>query len=168
MAVKKINTNSDNLYVSMYDVTEKRKSLLTSLKDSLVLQEEHESLLSVRDEKREVLKAIKKGMDAISSDYQKLKKILPDVKNVLAHTENELSELEVQANLLKKSKSNISSKKVGSTQIQAETSSKVKSHKKSSNGYVTDNASKKVNSNLSKLDRVRNNLKVIEDKLKGI
>ena len=103
MAVKKSKDSQSDLFIPMHDVSDKRKHLLLSLKNSLVMQEEYEKILMIRAKKSEILNTIKKGMTSLNSDYLKLKKHFPNVKNVLSNTEKEISILESQINLLKNS-----------------------------------------------------------------
>jgi len=164
----------DNLYISMVDVNNKRKSLLSTIKDSLIMQEEYEKVKSLRKSKFDILNDIKKNMKNINLGYQKLKKVLPNVKNVLAYTENELSHLEDQVSMLK---SNISSENneilKNESLITSLNSGNVLSKispnkKKPIVKKVVKKVHKDVSKELSKLDRIKNNLKVIEAKLGDI
>jgi chromosome segregation ATPase len=103
MAIKKSKESYGDLFIPMHDVSEKRKHLLLSMKNSLVMQEEYEKILMLRANKAEILSTIKKGMTSLNSDYSSLKKHFPNVKNVLSNTEKEINILESQINLLKNS-----------------------------------------------------------------
>lgn len=159
------------LYVPLTDVNEKRKSLLKSLKDSLLMQEEYEKIVEIRKAKAVVLKDIKKGLDSINTDYQEIKRQLPNVKNVLSFTEKEIFELESQIESLK---TDIKSE---DEEIKALTSmqktgrykepEKKKPVDKKKEKYVSV-GNKAPASSMTKVDRIRNNLKVIESKLKGL
>ena len=94
----------ENMYICMNDITLKRKYILQSLKSSLVLQEEQEKVMQIRAEKMLVLNDIKKEMESINLKYQSLKKLLPNVKNVISYTEKELNELDSQIDFLKKAR----------------------------------------------------------------
>ena len=148
------------LYVPMNDVSEKRKSLLMSLKDSLVMQEEFEKIIEIRQQKAEILKQIKKGVESLNSDYQKIRRTFPNVKNVLSNTEKEIDELETQISSLK---TNIRSDQEAIDMLNAMESKA--SGKKPTKARTTSTKKKAPAKKVSKIDRVKNNLKVIEEKL---
>jgi hypothetical protein len=91
-------TQGADLYIPMNDYSEKRKSLLVALKDTLVVQEESEKVFLIRKRKAEILREIKKNMDSLNSDYQKVRKLMPNVKNVISNTEKEINELYLMTN----------------------------------------------------------------------
>lgn len=167
----------DLLYINMSDYKEKRKSLLLSLKTSLVAQEEYEKILEIRRMKAAVLSEIKKELEAINSDYQQIRKIVPNVKNVLAFTEKELHGLSTEEKTLKSSmkveqkevkdieelKEGLDEDIVGSKGVSKYVKSRPKSYH-SNKGSST----KKKQKVETKYDRIKNNLGVIEDKLKHI
>ena len=172
--VVKTQNNNENLYVSMDSFKEKRRNLLFSLKDSLILQEEYEKVTEIRKHKEEVLIQIKKKMNDINSSYQKLRKLLPNVKGVITNTEKELSTLDRHFTTLtphgkeeRKESEKIQKHTVKST---THTSRKQKhatnNNKIKGTGYVSEKASEKIKEDINKLDRIRNNLRVIESKLK--
>ncbi|NQZ85275.1 MAG: hypothetical protein HRU03_06155 [Nanoarchaeales archaeon] len=172
MAVKKIKEMSGDLFIPMHDVSEKRKHLLLSLKNSLIMQEEYDKILMMRAKKAELLKTIKKGMTSLNTDYLKLKKHFPNVKNVLLNTEKEIGILESQISLLKNT--NVKNDKDVLTMIEMEESINPKLKKanesKNSTPVPKKPAVKKVTKSvpkkpLTKKERVRANLKSIESKL---
>lgn len=162
----------DSLYIPMHDHIEKRKVLLSSLKDSLVMQEEYEKIFDIRRRKAEILRKIKKNMDHLNSDYQNVKKILPNVKNVLSFTEKEITELDSHIDLLKGGISADSERvsdyefmeeraefrKRPTKEEKAPTPVKVEPVKKKE-------APKKKAEPATKMDRIKNNLSVIEAQL---
>jgi chromosome segregation ATPase len=179
---KRGESNYDNLYVALYDPEDKRKNILLSIKQSLVIQEEHEKVLNFRKEKSRVLGEIKSEMEQLNSSYQKLRKYLPNVKSVISHTEKELNSLDDNIEMLKKEVkvtndsikleeqiksqlkmvSNKDEKKDSLTNISGELdldldeSNKPKKEKKKSEKKLT------------RIDRIQNTLKVIESKLKSV
>ena len=165
-----------SLYIPMSDVSEKRKSILKSLKDSLIMQEEYEKIVEVRKSKTAILKEIKKGMDSINSDYQDVKRKLPNVKNVLSFTEKEIYELESQIENLRdnmkldseeiKMLSKMS--KSGGYKSPEKRSATISRVKKKTEEVSYAPVKKQDSSQISKVDRIKNNLKVIESKLKGL
>lgn len=185
MAERKKNTENDldTLYVSIADPIQKRKNILLAIKNSLIVQEEHSKIISVRNQKQEVLSMIKKNLNDVNSDYQKLKKVLPNVKNIISYTEKELSELESQIDNLKGSIAydkeaikeseqvvNKLRKTTGSINLKKEDEN-IKEVKKTPELVEVKNTSVEKNNKkipLSKLDRIKNNLAVIEAKLKKI
>lgn len=173
---KKVENNFDELYVNLYNSEEKRKNLLYCIKNSLIMQDEHEKIIEIRKEKNKILNEIKLNLSKVSNEYQKLKKVLPNVKNVLSYTEKELEELDLQIKTFKKTidktkeeiqidenlKSSIISGKIkhipeNKEEIK-EPIKKIIPEKKIQN---------KPQSN-SRLDRIKNNLKVIESKLNNL
>lgn len=173
----KVQSN-ENLFICINDVSLKRKYLLESLKYSLVLQEEHEKIKEIRVRKAEILLNIKNEMESVNLKYQSLKKILPNVKNVISFTEKELNELDMQVEFLRRDVKN----KTKEIEIEERTAENVaagmKLYKNRKVGY-TENSEvkvlnvakpkeKEVNKPLTKLERIQNNLKLIESKLKNI
>lgn len=168
----------DNLYVCMYEAQNKRKHLLSGIKTALIMQEELERITGFREEKVKGMESIKKKMQDLNSSYKTLKELLPNVKNVISYTEKELTDLDSHINYLK-------------TDIQADNEKiyldetledsildghlKDKMHEfrtqkrrdeRNVKRLETDYGSK--SKNLSRIDRIKNNLKVIESKLKDI
>ena len=173
--VAKKKDNMNDLYVNLSDTTNKRKNILSAIKNSLIMQEEFEKVFGIRKEKQEVLLNIKKKMSLLNSNYQNLNKSLPNVKNVISFTEKELTHLEGQVNMLSRNvteekeeidydkdliKKLNSGKKMNSNNLVSKKTSISKKHKLITNHSNTNN--------LSKLDRIKNNLKVIESKLNHI
>lgn len=167
------NSNYDMLYVNMSDYKEKRKSLLLALKDSLVIQEEYEKVVELRKNKAAVLAEIKKQMDQLNTDYQEVKKILPNVKNVLSFTEKELTELDRQEEMIKSSInadrleiSNIEEIKrgvKGEPKVEKKPEPVIEEKKPEPLKHKHNHKRP-----LTKYERIKNNLSVIEEKLKQI
>ncbi|MCA9459794.1 MAG: hypothetical protein KC589_02345 [Nanoarchaeota archaeon] len=174
---KKVEEGYDNLYVCMYEAQNKRKHLLSGIKTALIMQEELERITGFREEKLKGMESIKNKMQDLNSNYKKLRELLPNVKNVISYTEKELSDLDAHINYLK-------------TDIQADNEKiyldetledsildghlkekmhEFKTQKRRDERNVrrleTDYGSK--SKNLSRIDRIQNNLKVIEAKLKS-
>jgi chromosome segregation ATPase len=175
MAIKKSKESYGDLFIPMHDVSEKRKHLLLSLKNSLIMQEEYEKILVLRAKKTEILSTIKKGMTSINSDYLKLKKHFPNVKNVLSNTEKEIAILESQINLLKNSNVKNSDDILKKLEMEkelekAELANLVKSKPSSKKKVVTKSNSVKPvpKKPLTKKERVKANLKSIESKLNNL
>ena len=166
----------DNLYISMHSPKDKRKNVLLSIKNSLIMQDEYEKITKIRKEKIEVLNEIKKELSAINSDYQALRKILPNVKNVLTYTEKELDELNLSIDTLKSDiksdneeidlDKNLENSIIGGRKGLANKISVVKKEEKTIKKEVVEKKPKKIKSN--KLDRIRQNLKIIESKLNSM
>lgn len=166
----------NSLYIPMHDYKEKRKVLLSSLKDSLVMQEEYEKIVEIRKRKAELLRQIKKNMDHLNTDYQHIKKILPNVKNVLPFTQKEITELDSHIALLKEG-INADEERVSDYEFMEEHLSFQKRPTKQEKAPpVVKEEPKKVApapvkkkavepSKLTKIDRIKNNLSVIESKL---
>ena len=184
MSVKKSTESYGELFVPMHDVSEKRKNLLLSIKNSLVMQEEYEKVLMIRAKKAEILKTIKKGMSSLNTDYLKIKKHFPNVKNVLSNTEKEISILESQISMLKNSNVKntddilkkietekiLEEKLLGKQQATIPKVKHVKAHRKAPTKVIKAKpvpviAIKKP---LTKKERVRANLKSIESKLNSL
>lgn len=168
-----------NLYVNLSDIKTRRKNLLYALKYSLIVQEEYEKITDIRAEKVEVLSEIKKSIEGLNRNYQKIKKALPNVKNVLSYTEKELKDLESQVEMIKgdirNKKETINTEEHIIDNLKS--SMNLKEAKKVA-GFVEESkkedltpkkqAKKKVHKKVApvtKLDRIKNNLKIIESKL---
>jgi len=182
MVKKKKETYSD-LYIPMNDVSEKRKNLLLSIKNSLLMQEEYEKILSFRAKRFEILKTIKKGVTSINSDFIKIKKHFPNVKNVLSNTEKEISELENQISLLKSSSVNNTDEiaRLSGYEKSLLNGGKLEAPEPVKEPEVPEvievpikkpvkkkPAKKVIKKPLTKKERVRNNLKALESKLKNL
>ena len=172
MAIKKSKESFGDLFIPMHDVSEKRKHLLLSLKNSLVMQEEYEKILVLRAKKAEVLTTLKKGMTSINSDYLKLKKHFPNVKNVLSNTEKEIAILESQINLLKnsnvKNSDDILKKLEMEKELQKIELAKFPNSKKKVPTKKVIPVKTVPKKPLTKKERVKANLKSIESKLNSL
>lgn len=163
---------NENLYVRINDITLKRKYLLESLKSSLILQEEREKIIHIRSEKIQLLNQIKKETDVINLKYQSLRKLLPNVKNIISYTEKELNELDSQVDMLKidvKSKTREIAVDEKTRENLISGMGLRGTHKSRSSSEVkTVSKEPELKKPLTKLDRIQNNLKLIESKLKNI
>ncbi len=140
------------------------------------MQGEYEKILAIRKDKYTNLKDIKKLLAKTNRKYQELRKNLPNVRNIISYTEKELSELEEQIKMLK-----IDSNKVT---VDIVVDKEVKGKLEKSNKGLREELSRSKNkraklkkapvvkletkSKLTRLDRIKNNLNVIESKLKDI
>jgi chromosome segregation ATPase len=178
MAIKKSKESYGDLFIPMHDVSEKRKHLLLSMKNSLVMQEEYEKILMIRANKAEILSTIKKGMTSLNSDYSNLKKHFPNVKNVLSNTEKEINILESQINLLKNSNVKTSDDILKKIEIEQKLG-KVEVEKQHVEAPVVKKSATKplpkevkkapvITKPLTKKERVKANLKSIESKLNNL
>ncbi|MFW6285711.1 MAG: hypothetical protein ACOC16_00910 [Nanoarchaeota archaeon] len=168
----------ESLYICMQNYSEKKKNILLGIQSALVMQEEHQKVIEIRKNKSMVTKEIKQSLDDINKLYIQLKKELPNVKNFLSSTKKEINELDGQINVLNKSikaeKQTINlEKKMKSGLIKSnksirETKQEEQNKQKNSKPeqkiiYPNTQADKN-----DKLNRIQNNLKVIESKLKGL
>ena len=175
----------DSLYISLTSPNEKRRNLLHSIKNSLIMQDELDVISQIRKDKRAILNEIKKLLSEINVNYQNLKKNLPDVKNVISFTEKELSELENEVKMLKhtiKDDTKIIDRvedaedSIRDGNLRHPNRKKKQIKEVEENRYVpneklgkptTVKVSQKPET-ISKLDRIKNNLKVIEAKLEKL
>lgn len=186
MKTKKSTINSkdtgyEDLYICLNDAQQKRKNLLLGMKNSLVMQEEYSKILEIRKNKAAILSEIKKGYESLNKNYQELRKILPNVKNTINYTEKELAELENQVKMLKKdtiyNKEEIilSEKVIEELQTTDKNLRKIvekekpKTKKKARFSEELEiQPISAIKQKLTKIDRIKNNLQVIESKLKTI
>ena len=176
---KKAQSELDSLYICMRDAETKRKNLLLSVRDALVMQEEHEKVSEYRREKHALIKEIKQDMESLKKEYDNLKKLLPDVKSVLPATEKELTALEEQIDMLK---TDIASDE-GGIEMRKEIKKQLKKDEISVKDEVKEpeetpkvqrhKTLKKPNSSKThhkheRVDRIKNNLSIIESKLKHL
>lgn len=174
MAIKKSTDTYGDLFIPMHDVSEKRKNLLLSIKNSLVMQEEYEKVIMIRAKKAEILKTIKKGMTSLNSDYSKIKKHFPNVKNVLSNTEKEISILESQINILKNSNVKNSNEILKKLDMEKKLGKKITSPKPEVKKELVAEKPKVAPKPtpkpkpLTKKERVRANLKALESKLQHL
>ena len=182
----------DNLYVCMNNYPEKRKQILYSVKNSLIMQEEYDKIIQLRKGKRQVLDDIKKKMSELNQEYQNLQELLPNVKNTFSYVEKEINEIDKHVNTLRRDK------KYEEEEIQLENNLKESLENGSDDGTLNDKGkpietaqalgyvksedaekvTKKESSKSEKgssrkkgktrIDRIQNNLKVVEEKLKDL
>jgi len=175
---KKVEQAYDNLYVNLTDANEKRRNILDSIKNALVMQEEQERVVELRKDKTVVLNDIRKELYSVNSSYQKLKKHLPNVKNVISYTEKELTMLESSIEMLKDDMRADQENVTLEEHIQGELqegqsvkkvrkslSDKAGTKEKIVQEVKAEMLKPKKKGKLSRLDRIQNNLKVIESKL---
>ncbi len=170
--MKTQKTHNEDLYVAINDVYNKKKSVLISLKDSLVLQEEYEKFMDVRKTRLAVLKEIKTEMDTLGKMFQGLVKEFPNVRSIITQTEKEIREISTN---IKSIRSSISAEEQDIFKLE-EFERSLKQEKKGSVASIkkpnlnSGKISKIDNKSLpeSKVDRIKNNLEVIEQKLKGL
>lgn len=175
MAIKKTTESYGDLFIPMHDVSEKRKNLLLSIKNSLVMQEEYEKVIMIRAKKAEILKTIKKGMTSLNTDYSRIKKHFPNVKNVLSNTEKEISILESQINILKNSNVKNTDDILKRIELEKSLDDKLTNPRPEPKKEVVVEKPKPVPKKpvgkpkpLTKKERVRANLKALESKLKTL
>ncbi len=169
---KKVKLNSgayEDLFVQMANPAEKRRNILLSIKSSLIMQEEYDKVIAIRKQKAKVLEAIKKSMAKLDKDYAGLKKHLPNVKNVISATEKELGILDSQIDLYKEDikvdSDNIQTNKSLKTSVKQKPQSVVRTNP----NFPAEEKPKIIRPSVeTKLDRIKNNLKVIEGKLKDL
>lgn len=174
------------LYISLEDPVEKRKNILSSLKNSLIMQEEAEKIKSVRENKIVLLNNIKNNIAEILKKYDELRKKLPNVKGTLSLTEKEITELESHIKNMKdsikyerehiKEEQELKKKvkrgelhevyeKLKEREEKEKGSNKKSNKKKEPNKEFMDSSQEK---KLSKRERIKNNLEVIEDRLNNL
>ena len=174
---KNIITSNDqcyeDMYICMHNAKEKRKHVLTGIKNSLVMQEDLEKIVEIRKNKAQIQGEIKRSLDKISNTYQELKKEMPNVKNIISYTEKEIEALERQVHVLKNEEKINQRDWILEEKLQqklSETNKTLKqlNKKVGSKVLLKENPQTSPKAPLTKLERIKNNLKVIESKLKEI
>lgn len=180
-----IQVEDSDLYVCVYDVVNKRKSLLGALRNSLVSQEEYELLQSSRKVKYHYITEMKKELEHINSLYVKLQKLFPNTRHILTYADKELKELEHQVHNLVKSREiedleleNLDHLKEELDEIeeqkvhernQAILSKDLDKNEREDEIKISSLYSRKhPEKKESKLNRIQNNLSIIEEKLKNL
>lgn len=160
---KPTSYKEDEMYISITDADAKRKQLLMALKSSLILQEEVEQIQELRVIKKSTLEEIKKMMKDLDSNYQKIKTLLPDVDDVVNHTESELAQLEddVMSELNSESYKEDVERKLQEISRKATVQEEKEVRPKTPSPVKAPEPK-------TRLDRIQNNLKVIESRLKSI
>ncbi|MFT4244525.1 MAG: hypothetical protein ACMXYB_03675 [Candidatus Woesearchaeota archaeon] len=193
-----LTVEDSDLYVCVYDVINKRKSLLSALKNSLISQEEYELLQSSRKIKYHHILEMKKELEHINAMYGRLQKLFPNTRHILNYAEKEMKELEYQVDNLVHSRKieeleleNLDHLKeelneidkqeiyqrsqiilnkdlhhdpIKEKEIKKEKEEEEYKSKLSKISYSPANTDKKE----SKLNRIKNNLAIIEEKLKNL
>lgn len=170
-----------DLYVRYTDVHERRKLVLQGLKSALVSQQQCEDVVKLRSQRYTCIDEVKKEMVAINSSYNKLQKIFPNVRNLISHTEKEIKELHEKIDVLTSQKQ-MSEDEIEVLDEMTKTLEKLdRKHKKLESPEVEPpkkkmmiNSSTNVEEHhekpkkLTKLERIQNNLSIIEEKLKHL
>ncbi len=171
----KNDTTYEDLYICLHNATQKRKDLLFGIKNSLVLQSEYEKILELRKEKTAHLNNVKKSFLKLNRKYQDLKKLLPNVKNIITYTEKELIELEDQIKLLKLDKVKVETDidvdeevKENLVETKAGLREELAKSKAKKSGVVVTDEDEVLNKKTNRLNRIKNNLSVIESKLNNL
>ena len=144
--------HEEKLYVSLDMVEERRKNLLLSLRESLLVQQEYEDLIELRTHKAKIATQIKTEMNQINAKYMKVKSHFPQVKDAIAQVEMELVKIRGNIDTLNKQ----------GVEVAPTTTPVPTVTKKEIAATVVEKKP------VSRLGRIENNLKIIEDKLKGI
>jgi hypothetical protein len=159
-----INKNYEELFVTLNNSADKRKLILSLIKGSLEFQEDFETILKIKGIKKELKSDVKELLLEINKDYSKLQKLLPNVKNLISFTEKEVGLLQGEANQIK---TNITfeEKTLKKTENIIE---KIKITELGNKNSVKVPIKKQVKKKLTKVDRIQNNLRFIEEKLKNL
>ena len=169
--------NYENLYVSVEKTSEKRKVILGLIQSSLSFQEDIEKLNQIRSLKKDIKEDIKKLLLDINNEYLKIHKNLPNVKNVISYNEKEVEILDRNIEFLKKEmntdrklieKEVYFKKSLEGKDLTQEESKK--DNEKSKEKVVSEEVENTIKRKkpATKIDRIKNNLKYIEEKLKKL
>ena len=180
------SNDNHELYVCVTDTINKRKSLLNALKSTLVIQEDCELVYNLRKERYDITDFIKKEISIINTKYSQLQKLLPNVKGVISYAEKEIDELHKQISILSTTKHIDEAELKELEKVEEQVAKEVR---KPIREKILDDSIKKVNEktkpkevesskhhnivhdrkeSVSKLQRIKNNLSVIEGKLKDL
>ncbi len=149
-------SRKEELFISISDPKEKRKSMLLALKESLLLQNDLERIKLIRAQKYGIIKEIKKKIKELENSYRNLKNLLPSTKSVMSYIEKELKLIDREIGTLRKDEE---------YDKKQEEKLELMKRKITNNPTYTHTEQKSTNKEISRLDRIKNNLKVIEEKL---
>ena len=168
--------NYENLYVSVEKTSEKRKVILGLIQSSLSFQEDIEKLNQIRSLKKDIKEDIKKLILDINNEYLKIHKNLPNVKNVISYNEKEVEILDRNIEFLKKEMN--TDRKLIEKEVYFKKSLEGKDLEEESKKGRVETKEQKVSKEVehtiktkkpaTKIDRIKNNLKYIEEKLKKL
>ena len=164
MALVKSKMSYENLYVTLNRSSEKRKLILNLIKGSLSFQENIEKFNQIRSLKKDIKEDIKKLLLEINNEYQLIQKNLPNVKNIVSYGEKEVDilnrniksledEIKFDKKIIDKQENYVDSLKENPD---------IQSHKQ------VLKIQKEVKKPVTKADRIKSNLKFIEEKLKTL
>ena len=140
-------TESEKIYVRIIDFRTKRRHILESIKEALLMQEEFENLLKIRRKKIKIISETKKEIGKLKADFQSVKKLMPSIR---------LSEIfGVPPQSIKFSEGIPQSLEEVTKKSRDTTDKKKKPHLKRSHPHPPN----------TRLGRIRNNLELIESKL---
>jgi len=178
----KKNNFTTELFVCYTEPKLKQKAVLEAVRDSLVLQKEWEDIFRIRTIKKQNLKETSKKLAHLNKLYTNLKSYLPNTKHVFTYVNEELRFLEKEVGMLYEDKETISEeitdikdkeislKHTGkSNTIKNKDETKIKNTKvKADKEKVKDKENKANKNSVDKLDRIKHNLTLIEEKLKSL
>lgn len=149
--------NSNVFYVGIDDTKELKKTLIESMRDSLVFMQKYENIISIREKKKESINTLKKLFKEITKLVSELKTKLPESEIHKKLNNNQVkAEKEMIGDALEKRKSD---------QKQTEKSDKKndviisKSRKKVENSKIE-------NKSPSEMEKLESQLKELENRLK--
>ena len=164
MALVKSKMSYENLYVTLNRSSEKRKLILNLIKGSLSFQEQIEKFNQIRSLKKDIKEDIKKLLLEINNEYQLIQKNLPNVKNIVSYGEKEVDILNRNIDSLKQ-EIKIDKKLINKQEDLVE---KLEEGPQLSNSIQNSQVQKEVKKSVTKTDRIKSNLKFIEEKLKTL
>lgn len=156
--------NTDEcLYISFAEPKEKRKYILKGVKSSLEIQENILRIKEIRKAKTGLYKTLKKEMEELEEINKKLRTTFPNPNEIIPSVESEsqLIQNDVDKLLGKKPQEKKTKKQ---TNTKKETKEKKTEQKETNIKEINTTHTKK----LSKLERIKNNIQLIEEELKKV
>jgi chromosome segregation ATPase len=176
MVTVKSQNKYQSLYVTVDNGVDKKKEVLKIIKNVLLLQKEIERILKLRRIRSEILADSKEVLFSMNEEIQDLNKNFPNVRNIISFTEKEITTLEKDITFLK-DEVKVDEKTINNTRKMIEKMKQIpteerlkKGERKLEKGEVKKEEVilPSVPKKMTKMDRIENNLKVIEEKLKGL
>ena len=164
MALVKTKMSYENLYVTLNRSKEKRKLILNLIKGSLSFQENIEKLNQIRSLKKDIKEDIKKLLLEINNEYQLIEKNLPNVKNILSYSEKEVDVLNRNIKSLE-DEIKFDRKLIDKQENLVE---KLEEGPQPPKPIQNQKLQKEIKKPVTKADRIKSNLKFIEEKLKTL
>ena len=163
----KVDKVYDSTYVTINGLGERKKDLLNAVKETLFVEEKIEKIKNYKKKKDLILSEVKKSVAEIKDLYNETERLFPDIKNFVPYAEQEIREIGRELENMRNQKRILEEQTQKSKNLLRNLSKirpeQVKDVIEQTKLDMEDKPDEK-----TKIDRIKNNLKFIQDKLDKI